>query len=231
MNKLKQSLSSLLHAAYTHSPFILGIAGSVAVGKSTLGLDLQTLLCGWPEKPTVSLISTDGFLYPSAVLKERGLMHKKGFPESYDHQRLVDFFKAIHAGEQAIQVPQYSHQTYDILDEPLTLSSPDILIIEGVNILEYAEYLDYTIFIDAPTPLIKSWFLERYQNFLKEAINNPSSFFYPYTLMPPEQALQRALDVWENINEPNLVQHILPFKHRANLILKKGEGHFLSICE
>jgi type I pantothenate kinase len=230
INMIEKILSDLLHQQYVHSPFIIGIAGSVAVGKSSFSHHLQALLSAWPEHPQVDLISSDSFLYPAAILKERGIMNKKGFPESYDAQKLINFLQAIKKGADKIQVPVYSHEIYDITHEVQTISSPDILIMEGVNILEYADHLDFTIFIDAPTELIKTWYLERFQTHCLQAKNKSDSYFYQFTLMPESEALALAENTWETINAVNLRENILPLKHKADLILEKGASHeFLGV--
>jgi type I pantothenate kinase len=235
-----QHLHALTQAFLRHQakkvPYIIGICGSVAVGKSTTSRILQSLLQRWPNHPKVALISTDGFLFPNAVLQARGLMEKKGFPESYDRTRLIDFLQSIKSGEKIQSVPVYSHKIYDITGESQIIASPDILIIEGLNILQQpdsgtqdrihvSDLLDFSIFVDAPTEVISAWYLDRFQSFLQQAQSQPDSFFHQFTQIPNEEALALARTVWKTINEPNLLQNILPFKYRANLILEKTADH------
>lgn len=222
---IEKTVSDLILQRCNKSPFLIGIAGSVAVGKSTFAKELQQILSRSANTPHVELISSDSFLYPTVVLKERGIMSKKGFPESYDTDKLLNFFQAIKKEGGEIQIPVYSHEYYDITQELQTIHSPDICLIEGVNVLEYTDELDYTIYLDAPTALIKTWYLERFQTRCLQAIDRPDSFFYRFTQMPESEALALAEKTWEAVNAVNLRENILPLKHRADLILEKKAGH------
>ncbi|KRM90522.1 type I pantothenate kinase [Fructilactobacillus florum] len=217
-----------------HIPFIVGISGSVAVGKSTTARLLQylceTLL---PNRKTQSL-TTDGFLYPNQVLKQRGLLASKGFPASYDMPALIEFLKQVKSGAQQVQAPVYSHQSYDIIpDQHVTINNPDILILEGINTLQLpadqnvfiSDFTDFSIYIDADTSLIKQWYLNRFQQLRKTAFTDPNNYFNQYAKYDLETALMMAVKTWKTINLPNLERYILPTRPRANLIIHKGEQH------
>ena len=219
-------------------PYIIGVAGSVAVGKSTTSRVLQALLSRWPGHPRVAVITTDGFLFPNAVLQKRHLMPKKGFPQSYNRAALLNFLRDLKAGKANLRVPVYSHHTYDIVaDETLLVDQPDIVIVEGVNVLQapnskshgarlfVSDYFDFSIFVDAPTEVIAQWFLQRFHLFVDQARHNPEAFFYQFAQMPRAQADAFARNVWQNTNERNLVHNILPYRDRARLILEKGKDH------
>ena len=221
-------------------PFIIGIAGSVAVGKSTTARLLKALLSRWDNHSKVELVTTDGFLYSKKVLDERGIMHRKGFPESYDIKRLVEFVSDIKAGKPNLQVPIYSHLTYDITDELKTIDCPDVLIIEGLNVLQsgmdyshephrvfVSDFLDFTLYVDANTEVIESWYIERFLKFRQGAFAKPGSYFSHYTQLTEQQAVDKAKEVWRTINGVNLQENILPTKGRAQLILKKGANHLV----
>ncbi|AQS41915.1 MAG: Pantothenate kinase [Candidatus Tokpelaia hoelldobleri] len=223
------------------TPFIIGIAGSVAVGKSTTARVLQELLKRWPSSPKVDLVTTDGFLYPNAMLRERGSMERKGFPDSYDTRRLLHFLSSIKAGLRHVRAPVYSHLSYDILpDRHITIDRPDILIVEGVNVLQVrdlpqdgkvvpfvSDFFDFSIYIDADTAMIRKWYLERFMRLRETAFQNPDSFFHRYADMKPPAALALAEGLWENINRKNLEENILPTRPRADLILQKGANHLI----
>ena len=220
-------------------PFIISLAGSVAVGKSTTARILQALLARWPNHVNVALITTDGFLYPNAVLEERGIMKRKGFPESYNMRLLVEFVGALKAGEPVLKAPVYSHLTYDVLpDQYQSVEQPDIVIIEGINVLQaprldprkparvyVSDFFDFSIYVDAEIPLIKSWFLNRFHALRDTAFRNENSYFHRYADMSFEEADAFAQSVWHDINERNLMENILPTRQRADLVLVKGQDH------
>ena len=216
-------------------PFIIGVAGSVAVGKSTVSRLLKELLSRWEGTPKVALVTTDGFLYPNKELEKRSLMDRKGFPESYDRLALIKFVSDVKSGKKEVSAPVYSHLTYDIIPgEQVVVDSPDVLIIEGLNVLQapgpdqditLSDFFDFKIFVDAGTQNISKWFLNRFHALRESAFTNPESYFHRYAEMPLEKALARATEIWETINLPNLTENILPTRSRATLVLKKGENH------
>jgi type I pantothenate kinase len=216
-------------------PFIIGVAGSVAVGKSTVSRLLKELLSRWDGTPRVELVTTDGFLYPNAELERRNIMHRKGFPESYDRLALLKFIADIKSGAAEVSAPVYSHLVYDIVrGEVNTVHSPDVLIVEGLNVLQspgasqdvaLSDFFDFKIYVDAQTDDVTEWFLSRFYKLRESAFTNPASYFHRYAEMPVEQALERANEIWRTINLPNLIENILPTRSRANLVLKKGPEH------
>src|SRR5690554_60137 len=214
-------------------PFIIGVAGSVAVGKSTTSRVLQALLARWPHHPSVELVTTDGFLFPNAVLQERGLMERKGFPESYDRSLLLDFVSRAKAGESGIEVPVYSHVRYDIVPgEKRVMERPDILIVEGLNVLQaggsgafVSDYFDFSIFVDADVADIREWYVRRFLTLKETAFREPDAYFRRYSGLTDEEAKEIALDIWTRINKVNLVENILPTRDRADLILEKAGDH------
>jgi len=215
-------------------PYIIGVAGSVAVGKSTLARLLQALLSRWPEHPRVELITTDGFLFPNAELEARGIMNRKGFPESYDTQSLLSFLRAVKSGEPEVTAPIYSHVIYDVLpDRHEIVHQPDILILEGLNVLQvdsYAnefvsDYFDFSIYLDADESLIESWFIERFHALRRTVFQDPQSFFKHFADLTDEQATMLAGQIWESINGRNLRENIAPTKGRASLVIEKGADH------
>jgi type I pantothenate kinase len=215
-------------------PYIIGVAGSVAVGKSTLARLLQALLSRWPEHPRVELITTDGFLFPNAELEARGIMDRKGFPESYDTQSLLGFLRAVKSGEPEVTAPIYSHVIYDVLpDRHEIVHQPDILILEGLNVLQvdsYAnefvsDYFDFSIYLDADESLIESWFIERFHALRRTVFQDPQSFFKHFADLTDEQATMLAGQIWESINGRNLRENIAPTKGRASLVIEKGADH------
>ena len=233
--QLHQASGSFLHGTAKKTPFIIGVAGSVAVGKSTVSRLLKELLSRWPTTPRVSLVTTDGFLYPNSVLEEKGLMAKKGFPESYDRLALLKFVADIKSGKEEVKAPVYSHLTYDIVPgAELVVNSPDVVIVEGLNVLQppaigqevaLSDYFDFQIYVDAPTEEIESWYLDRFKQLRESAFRNPESYFHKYAEMPMEDALDRAKEIWRTINLPNLLDNIISTKSRATLVLQKGVRH------
>lgn len=223
------------------TPFVIGIAGSVAVGKSTTARILKELLARWPSSPKVDLITTDGFLYPNEVLRRENLMERKGFPESYDIGSLLRFLSAIKAGQPDVQAPSYSHLIYDVLpNEFTTIDRPDILIFEGINVLQsrdlpeggrivpiVSDFFDFSIYIDADEALIHQWYVNRFMNLRQTAFRDPSSYFNRYASISEEAALAIAEGLWENINLKNLRRNIVPTRPRADLILRKGQNHLI----
>lgn len=233
---LHSTTNRFLHHHAPKLPYIIGISGSVAVGKSTTSRILQTLLSRWPNHPKVELVSTDGFLYPNATLESRALMSRKGFPESYDRHALLQFLYDLKSGKRDIAVPVYSHAVYDVTPEKISIKTPDILIVEGLNILQTADisttnrvyasdFIDFNIFVDAEETVIKTWFLERFRAFRTQSKEKPHLFFHQFSAMPEEEALDFANHIWETVNSPNLKKNILPYKYRAELILQKSEDH------
>ena len=217
-------------------PFIIGIAGSVAVGKSTFARLLQAILRHTSERPRVTLVATDGFLYPNDVLAGLGLMRRKGYPESYDLRRMLSFLAALKAGEPRLQVPVYSHKTYDIVpDEFQDVDAPDVVIFEGLNVLQTAswpvvasDYFNLSIFLDADAADIQRWYVDRFLLLQKTAFQDPQSYFYRYKDLQPQEAREFALGVWRDINLPNLRLNIEPTRARADLIFQKDGDHALA---
>ena len=218
------------------TPFIIGIAGSVAVGKSTVARLLRELMKRWPGIPSVELVTTDGFLYPNTELEQRGLMGRKGFPESYDRKRLLKFVADVKSGKSQVEAPVYSHLTYDILPgEKKTIATPDVLIVEGLNVLQppamgqevaLSDYFDFSIYIDADPKNIEKWYLSRFGQLWETAFTDPRSYFHPLTKeLGHEQAMERAQGFWRDINLINLRENIEPTRSRATLVMQKGDEH------
>jgi type I pantothenate kinase len=220
-------------------PYIVGVAGSVAVGKSTTARVLQALLARWSPRPKVDLITTDGFLYPNAVLERQGLMQKKGFPESYDLPTLLTFLSDIKAGRRHVRAPVYSHLTYDIVPgKSVEIDQPDILIVEGVNVLQtgrlprdgkavpfVSDFFDFSVYIDADEAVLRQWYIKRFLALRDTAFTDPKSYFHRYALLSDDEATATAIAIWERTNLANLEDNILPTRPRATLILTKGADH------
>ena len=242
--KLHSVSSEFLGRKDTKVPFVIGVAGSVAVGKSTTARVLKALLARWPDHPRVDLMTTDGFLYPNAELERRGLMERKGFPESFDTTRLLRFLGDIKSGVAKVSAPVYSHFQYDVLaGAEVIVEQPDILIIEGLNILQPAEmpvdggkvpfvsdFIDFAIYIDADPAIIEKWYLTRFMRLRTTAFRDPGAYFHKYATMPSEKVRNVALELWRTINLKNLQQNILPTRRRAQLILQKGERHGVEVA-
>jgi type I pantothenate kinase len=221
------------------TPFIIGVAGSVAVGKSTTARILRELLARWPGTPRVELLTTDGFLYPNSVLERRGLLERKGFPESYDRRGLLRFVAEVKAGREEVSAPVYSHLTYDIVPgERVVVHRPDVLIVEGLNVLQapgvladgrtglaVSDFFDFSVYVDARREDIKRWYVERFLHLRETSFADPSSYFHRYSALTDEQAREMAVDIWDSVNEPNLVENVLTTRGRATLVLSKAADH------
>ena len=236
---LHRATQSFLGTRDGKVPYLIGVAGSVAVGKSTTARVLRQMLTRWPNTPKVDLITTDGFLLPNATLRANGWMERKGFPESYDTQRLLRFLADIKAGQGQVEAPVYSHLVYDVIPgERVVVDRPDILIVEGLNVLQPArlprdgkavpfvsDFFDFSVYLDAQEALLRRWYVERFMTLRETAFRNPKSFFHKYAALTEAEALETAHGLWSRINQPNLVENILPTRPRADLILRKGESH------
>ncbi|WP_281268400.1 type I pantothenate kinase [Xylanimonas oleitrophica] len=237
--RLHQASSTFLGEPAPRTPYVIGVAGSVAVGKSTTARILREMMARWPETPRVELVTTDGFLYPNAELQRRGLMERKGFPESYDRRALIRFVQRVKAGQEEVRAPVYSHVTYDIVPGgEVVVRKPDVLIVEGLNVLQPArptatdessvavsDFFDFSIYVDARTRNIRQWYVERFLQLRRTAFARPESYFRRFADLSDEEATARALTIWESINAPNLEHNILPTRGRATLVLTKGPDH------
>lgn len=233
--RLGADTSAFLGERDATTPFVVAVAGSVAVGKSTIARLLRELMSRWPGTPRVELVTTDGFLYPNAELERRGLMARKGFPESYDRRALVQFLTDVKSGADEARAPFYSHMRYDIVpDAYVTVRRPDVVIVEGLNVLQpppsphevaVSDLFDFSIYVDADSEHITQWFLDRFLALKRGAFANPSSFFNNYSHLSDDEAIALALGFWNDINLPNLEENVLPTRHRATLVLQKAADH------
>ena len=236
---LFQGMQTFLSARDGKMPYIIGVAGSVAVGKSTTARVLQALLARWPNTPKVDLVTTDGFLLPNAVLQQEGLMEKKGFPESYDLPALLRFLNDVKAGQRKVKAPVYSHVSYDVIPgETIEVDRPDILIVEGLNVLQtgrppkdgkaipyVSDFFDFSVYIDADESVLEHWYVERFRALRSTAFRDPLSYFHRYAHVTDREAQEIAHGIWSRINLANLRENILPTRQRASLILRKSEDH------
>ncbi|GAA1843968.1 type I pantothenate kinase [Agromyces salentinus] len=235
---LRSATGEFLRERVESTPFVIGVAGSVAVGKSTIARVLRELLARWEHTPRVELVTTDGFLFPNAELERRGLMTRKGFPESYNRRALLRFVSDVKAGAPEVRAPFYSHLAYDIVpDAAVTVRRPDVLIVEGLNVLQppgpghrlaVSDLFDFSIYVDARTSDIARWYEERFLKLQRGAFANPRSYFHRYASLTEEEARTRAGEIWRSINEPNLLQNIRPTRSRASLVLRKSPDHSVS---
>jgi len=236
--RLYRAYRTFLGAQNARTPFVIGVAGSVSVGKSTTARLLKLLLARWPQHPRVELVTTDGFLHPNAELARRDLMARKGFPESYDRRALLRFITEVKAGRAEVTAPAYSHLVYDIVPgERLTVRRPDILLLEGLNVLQPAsslpgraalavsDFIDFSVYVDAATEDIRRWYVDRFLRLRETAFRDPDSYFRRYAELTEDQAVTRAQTIWAEINGPNLERNILPTRGRASLVLRKGPDH------
>jgi len=237
--ELYRITSSFLSETAERTPFVIGVGGSVAVGKSTTARVLRELLARWPDTPRVELVTTDGFLYPNRILEKRGLMLRKGFPESYDRRALLRFIADVKSGAAEVRAPKYDHVSYDILpDEEIVVRRPDILILEGLNVLQPAplgatgrgalalsDFFDFSIYVDARTSDIRKWYVNRFLRLRESAFADADSFFHRFAALTDSEAQATARGIWAEINEPNLVNNIRPTRGRANLVLRKAADH------
>lgn len=233
--RLGEATSAFLQEEDTTTPFVVAVAGSVAVGKSTIARLLRELMSRWSDTPRVELVTTDGFLYSNAELERRGLMDRKGFPESYDRRALIEFLTEVKSGAAEARAPFYSHMRYDIVpDAHVVVRRPDVVIVEGLNVLQPAaapndvavsDLFDFSIFVDADVAHIEKWYVDRFLALRQGAFSNPHSYFNVFAHLTDDEAESTALGYWNDINMPNLVENVMPTKHRATLVLRKGADH------
>lgn len=236
---LRNLRQTFLQEHFRRTPFVIGVAGSVAVGKSTTARLLRELAARWPETPRVQLVTTDGWLYPTAELERRGILERKGFPESYDRRALLRFIAEVKAGADRVEAPVYSHITYDrVPGETIVVERPDVLIVEGLNVLQPArpradgrlgiavsDFFDFSVYVDAKEEDIRRWYIDRFLSLRSTAFSHPDSYFRTYASLNDAEAIERAGHVWDTINGPNLVENVRPTRGRADLILRKGANH------
>jgi type I pantothenate kinase len=239
--RLFRDMRRFLRTEDVKVPYVIGIGGSVAVGKTTTARVLQALLRRWPNTPKVDLITTDGFLLPNAVLERESLMEKKGFPESYDLSALLRFLTDVKAGRRPARAPVYSHHVYDVVPgESVEIDRPDILIVEGLNVLQagrlprdgkaipfVSDFFDYSVYLDADEAVLERWYVERFLRLYETSFRDPKSYFHRYSKLDQKQAIETAISIWTRINLVNLRENILPTRQRASLILRKGENHLV----
>jgi type I pantothenate kinase len=231
----RDATSGFLRQEPQATPYVIGVAGSVAVGKSTTARILQELLARWPDTPHVELVTTDGFLWSNAELERRGLLQRKGFPESYDRRSLARFVSQVKSGAAEVRAPVYSHLVYDIVQgEEIVVQRPDVLIVEGLNVLQppassarlaVSDLFDFSIYVDARTGDIERWYVERFLRLQRGAFTDPESYFHRYASLSEPEAIAQAHAIWAQINGPNLEQNVLPTRARADLVLRKGGDH------
>ncbi len=240
-NRLNQKRRTFLGKGNEKIPYIIGIAGSVAVGKSTTARIIKELISMWPESPKVYIVPTDGFLFKNKELEKRGIMLRKGFPESYDLRAMINFLYQVKSGNRSIEIPQYSHLVYDITEEKTLINEPDVIIFEGLNVLQthtktlsadgpdlmVSDFFDFSIYVDADESIIKEWFIERFLKLMETAFRDPRSYFKNYSNISRDDAISRASMIWDQINGKNLRENIIGTKYHAQLIMEKTENHMV----